>query len=495
MFYQTFVRCVAVCIVVVMVFAFGPVYGSLAVISVLFGILCLNKPLVLLVAYFAFASVSGYMLVFLRSPLVGLLDEAFTVAILCIWIAHGMIQRHLRMEDARFLVVTLLLLVVVFLSFLVNRSSPFGMLHYALTYLSFIPIFLMVREFWSPSRIGSLSLWIILIMVVQVVLSLGWLAGINPLPNPRHLWVDRGIGTFGNSSYLGYLCVACISVLLNLGERSLSLHLRIARLMGLAVLGLMFFLTFTIHAYPALLTCCVWWARAHYLRHKRNPIYLIMVAAIIGSVLAVAVIESETIRRKSSSMRYLERNKAISIWDSVSSSPKGIAYRGFLKEVPRQLPFPVLGAGPGNGGSLVASDRQTPLANRYINYVYETISGQMMIATGSILVTPHAGFLAIYSDIGLLGCLLYYGLHLMAIIRIWRLYKLNKYVLFWQKSLAYSMIPVVVWWLLLSSIVDVFHFDFLTSSLWGALALVWLPYKNEDRPEVHSISEVNEIGL
>jgi len=482
-FTQALVRYAAICIIMLLVFIFGPVQGSLVVCCFLFGILCLNRPRVLLAAYFGFIGVSGYMLLFLRNPVAGLLDEFFTLVIFCIWLAQHMIKRTVIKDQGRFMVLSLLLLAVVFISFLVNRSSPIGMLHFGMTYLSFIPVFLMVREQWLPALIGVFSRWMILFMAVQVVLSVSWLAGINPMPNFRQLWADRGIGTFGNCAYVGYLCVACISVLLNLGERSLPLRLRIAQFIGLGVLGVMFFLTFTIHAYPALLLCCAWWARAHYIRHKSNPIFLMLVTALIGMVLTVAVMWSQTVRSKDTNIRYFEHEKAMSIMASVVRGPKGVAYRGFFIEVPRQLPFPLLGAGPGNGGSMVAFDRRAPLANRYINYVYESIIGQRMMASGSIMVSPHVGLLAIYSDIGFLGCLLYYGLHLLPILRLWRLYNSNAYEVYWQKHLAYAMIPVATAWLFLSTIFDALNFDFLTSCLWAAFALAWSPLKREGEPE------------
>jgi hypothetical protein len=89
----------------------------------------------------------------------------------------------------------------------------------------------------------------------------------------------------------------------------------------------------------------------------------------------------------------------LSFADLVLSSEKFEGYRSAFVEVPGRLPFPLLGAGPGNYASYTAMNARTPLAREYItDYLDQIPEGSF-----GTLVSRTSGIIALYGDLGIIG--------------------------------------------------------------------------------------------
>ena len=86
-----------------------------------------------------------------------------------------------------------------------------------------------------------------------------------------------------------------------------------------------------------------------------------------------------------------------------------------------------------------------------------------------------SGVLAIWSELGPLGLLLYFGFHLYALFRIAKAVRGKAYSDPTQRILAEAFPPVMAMIILLNIITDYLYLAFFTGGLWIWAACVWTP--------------------
>jgi hypothetical protein len=157
---------------------------------------------------------------------------------------------------------------------------------------------------------------------------------------------------------------------------------------------------------PFVLLFLLW--RYERLRFRKAGIAILVVGGIFLGAYRYAQDLWAVVQTEQLAIEGNEDAGVLSFTDLILSSEKFEGYRSAFVEVPSRLPFPLLGAGPGNYASYTAMNARTPLAREYITDYLE------MIPEGSFgtLVSRTSGIIAIYGDLGICGllCMLYvYG--------------------------------------------------------------------------------------
>ena len=164
---------------------------------------------------------------------------------------------------------------------------------------------------------------------------------------------------------------------------------------------------------------------------------------------------------------------------------KGQGYVDVIVNAPKDLPYPILGAGPGNFGSAVGRTYLRPLAEKYINYVATATTSYEYITLSegsSITGYPQAGVLALWSELGPLGCILYWGLHVYAMIWVVRNVRRKAYTSKYGQIFAESFVPVMGMWIALNFFDDFAFSAFLQGGIWIWAAMVWDPAPPDEEP-------------
>ena len=476
----------AFALLLLLIVSIGPIVGPLLFTVVIVGAMLIKHPRPLLALFFSYTAIQCLVTASIRNILVGYLDEMMVVAATVMVLAPRAMGRSggptLRVLSR---LVTLYLMVVgasAWVNAMDTGKAGVPLLHFVLTYLRFVPIFYLAYDCARPGDARSFMKAGTVFLLLQVALNAGWYMGINPLPN-NYVFVDLSQGSMGASNYTAYFLIPVILCLL---ASFITPDVRVRRA-GIVLLLLLstiqFYMCFAVHAYLLLaVSLAIWMLQSGKLA---KHLVRIGVASLLlwGTVLALNVFfqaSGYTFLDELSPTRLLERFAAMKY------SPKGIVYRGVLFEAPHEMPVPLLGAGPGKFGSIVGFQYNTPLAERYINYIYDTWSGREMMLSGSITQNPHCGALGIWSETGPIGFALFFGMHVYAALRISRQYRRGAYRDSVRRILASAILPSMASWLLLSLVWDAFHMSILQCGLWAAMAVVWDP----DPPE----QEIQPVG-
>lgn len=450
----------------------GPFMGAGILLAVPFLPLLLSHPGATLGCYLALASVQS-LLQMLGIPLVSYADEALVVVMVVVLGARFAMRRRLAPQLNAFYLLSAASFLVIGLSFLVNRPSPIQAVHFTFTYFRFIPVFILAYLFWNTrSTMRLLVTFNLGFIVIQFVLSVLWMLGVNPIPNPKN-WYDVAIGTLGSCAYVAYYSVGFLAVVLariskidRLGDFLLAVFWAI-----FAVVLLL--LTLTMHAYILGACVFVWW----FLRQLRLRaiglgtvgISLSLAAAVVALLLLSSQHYAETIRFSLTPEHVLRRVR------QVRYEPKGIVYENVLRYAPKDLRMPAVGAGPGNFASVVGIEHDTHLVRKYVTYFFDSYVSRELLRSGSISAYPFAGFLSIYGDIGPVGAAFYYGFYILAFLRIRRQLRAGAYRETWRSVAAEAFLPICTVWVAISFAWDAFHIDYLSAMVWMLAAIAWTP--------------------
>jgi len=458
----------------------GPVKGCVILVGLTLAVLMLNRPVLMLFGYLGLTSVLP-MLEMYGFPFVGSLDEVLIVIMVFHLLAKFVIQKAVAPELGSFYLLILITLVEIFVSFLINRPSPVQLVHFVLTYMRHVPIFiftyLYMRNQKSATKFLKFNLWF---LVLQFVLSITWFMGINPLPNPRS-WYDKAIGTLGSCSYVAYYAIGMLAVLLS-WVRTMGRKLTLVPYFWSMLALIMAVITLTLHAYFLIIAVVLWWVVSEI--RKKGITISIVVLTLLATFLIMGFLSYTRGGRELITNNMISKNYISMKYRKMKREPKAIVYNNVLNVARRDLKIPAFGGGPGNFASIVAINNQTPLASRYVSYMFMSSYSERLLITGSFTVYPYAGFLSIYGDLGIVGFLLYYGLFVFILIRIYRNLKHNVYLNKWQLIAAQAVIPVMLMWIVLSLIWDVFTLHFLQASVWMLIALAWDPVESDNCVDV-----------
>lgn len=461
----------SVILIVWLMRSFGVAAGVLFV-PLLFALYALVNPRPVLLVYLVFISCSGMITANLRLPLIDYVDEIILVT-LSLSVALHFLLRRLPVERMSVIGCHMAALCfVTILSWYVNRSPVMQLIHFVLTYLGFVPIFLLGTIVSSKFATTDPLRWLAWFLPLQLVLNIMWMAGINPFANHQWLFFDRAIGTFYDSHMLGYFMMFMIIAITSgwVHARDRSRRLRYVLLLVLALLQ--YLMTFVMHTIPLLIVLlflgAIWFWKDHLGRIMKVTFSVSVVIMVISLVLfALDANLLKTVHKDLTWTRikpYLTR---------VQHSPKGMVYSNVFAKAPQNMRQRILGFGPGNFASVVGVQYGSVHTRRYIGYMYDTYEGRRLWQGTSFVENPQTGVTGVVSEIGLLGGGLYVLVHVSAIVHFWRAIKRRRYAHASDLAMAQSWLLMTLGYLLLSFVWDVFHFDLFSSGLWLWAGLLW----------------------
>ncbi len=432
----------------------------------IFGLIIIGNPKILLLTFWiwsVFMALASYMI---PTNLSIILDFAMIFVLFATYIL-----KRIKFNNIRAVILTTIgLLLLYAISFLVNRPSIVGAGHFAITYFRFLLVFYYSRYFLSPDISKKIYYIIIGTFFIQLILNIGWLLHINPLPNYTLNPADFAIGTFNACNIVAYFSIVLstilISVILNKNAPS---KIKTTAIIILPLVYFQIIITYTIHAYIiALLSTIIISITSR--GQKRIKFVLFLLVTILSVIMLFH--EKNTSHKIGSLNAYTLKQR----WYLMISGTKGNTYKEIILYAPKDMPYPIVGAGPGNFGSAMGIKNRTPLANKYINYVLDANSYlRRKLSQGeSITGMAATGFLAIWSELGPFGFLLYWGIHVFALIHIFknvikRQYENNLY----RKALAESFIPTMIMFLILNLLSDFCTVRVMHAGLWILAAVIW----------------------
>jgi hypothetical protein len=455
----------------VLFYLMGPIYGWLLLIAIIWGSMLIGRPKILLMVYGVWIIVGYYVQMVFSNVLTTWLDEILATAMLMVLLMHHIHGRiHLpELRIAKRVLVGLLGLVVI--SMFANQVPKLLAFHFCLQYIRFFLILYYAYYFLSEKDLHTVLKTIVILFLLQVVLNTGWLLGVNPLPTWQ-FGVDFAIGSGLGANVVAYYCVAMLCILFAYIYYAPTFVKRLLGWVMILVVIYQLYFTFTFHA-DMIAVVCLGLQLVVSPRPLRKKLEWIWRGALVGLVVlfVYAFLPASGLVKFVFSPAYLTLR-----WHGLLEGPKGQSYVNNLYYLPKEVPLqPFIGAGPGNAGSMVARLHRRPLADRYFNWVVLSVDERQLSGSGSIINGPMTGVLAIWSELGPLGLLLYFGFHLYAFFRVAKAVRIKAYSDPTQRILAESFLPVMAMIIMLNILTDYLYLVFFTSGLWIWAACVWTP--------------------
>jgi len=453
---------VLVLVLPILMLSFGIPTGGAIPLIVFASVLFVARPRVLIAVYWIWACIAYLAELTLRSVFTRYTDEALTLFLWIVLIGYLVMGRPDTRKIRGFTWPFLSLLGLAGVSMFVNRPASAAGAQFLLAYLRFFPAFCLGYLFLKPSCHRNVYVTLSAILLLQAVLNAGWFLRISPLPNAHLGTQDVAKGSFELCSFLAYLAVFASLVYGGLLSWPTGLLHRTALVMMLSLSLAHLYFAGTAHAsllvIPsfAIFVATLWPS----LVRLRRILSLVMA---VGIVLLLFLCVGMDIGGSRSS--YFP-----SRFSMTARGEKGIAYANVFRRLPYDCPlFWAVGAGPGNCGSVYGLTYRRPLAIKYFGYIQDLYSAERIQRTQgySVLGYPACGFLTILSELGPLGVLLFYGLHVRLALKIRRRLRtggLRDRPL--TQVLGAAVVAFMPTWLILSLITDMFWMPHLQVGLW-----------------------------
>lgn len=280
------------------------------------------------------------------------------------------------------------------LSWLVNDGSLANALRFLYSILRILIVFAWVL---LSGRTTEIRRFVLKLVAVLVIVQLPFFA---------YGFATRGKGYVGDFARGAVITGSAYEVALYMflgilvcGALYVSTREKRYLLYGLAALSLLAATSTKqiILVVPLVLLFLLW--RFERLRIRRAGIALVLFAVVFLGVYRYAQNLWAVVQADQYAMDGTEETALLSFTDLILSSEKFEGYRSAFVDVPSQLPFPLLGAGPGNYASYTAMNARTPLARQYItDYLDQIPDGSF-----GTLVSRTSGIIALYGDLGIIG--------------------------------------------------------------------------------------------
>ena len=473
----------------------NPLIVWVAIIALMLGGGLLGNPERMLLAYGVWAMVGPVLLQVAGGP-VAYIDEALIAGCAATLIGMWVLRRRKDFKHKGFITVYGLLMLTVVVSFLFYRGSPISFVNVLFSYYAFPVILLLAYTCRSERNILVFIKTSAVFLLLQVVLNIGWIIGINPLPN-RHAWVrnmsDICHGSIGRADWLAYASIALVFLFITTARYFPKGRLRTLSILLTVVAAIQFRFTFTNHALPYIVGCA--------------GIYILMISRTIGSfvryvvtgLVLVLILTFMAQAVKSSAVgvggenisELFSKRNLDHRWRNFVRAPK----MNLIKTVtldwqhthPRRW---LIGLGPGNGTSTVGMTRVSPGAYELLADFYLTQTGEEERRGNSLLESTYSGLTAIWSEIGIIGYILFNALHWLLFFRVFRLVRQKRYTNLYQRILAEAFVPALFLFIISSFLNDLFWSDFWQVTIW-----VWAGFVFDPIPEIENDGEnVQEIG-
>ena len=457
-----------------------------AIMAGMFGIIIIGHPRQLLFFYWLWVAVQALVMQMSSSPAPKYIEKCLTAAMIVICVAGYARRRDLGRGTVSFFKIFNLLLGVSLASWIVNKGPVFNAANFFMIYLAFPYIFYVAYTTLDRRHWRYLFGVCIGLMLLQFSLNIGWRLGINPLPNE---WkgtanlADIQQGTFGSCAMVAYFMI--INIFLLFSSLRLDKKYRIWILLLLTVAVLQWYMTYTNHSYLIfLLLLPIYMTISKVPMRVRASLGLLVV---FGALLFTLFSAKDTFRDSSIGGRSqlganFDWKNIENRWERFTQGPKvELITRITVKNATKKPFLWFLGNGPGNGLSAVAMSQGGAFAWEYLGeYIHDTSTYQgkdMESATGNF----YSGILSIWSEIGMVGYVLYTGLYIHLILHVLFKLRRNQYAEPVQIVLAEGFVMAGLLFLMVSFMADIFWAKYFAGGLWIWAAMVWDPVVPEGK--------------
>jgi hypothetical protein len=440
--------------------------GLLAVIGLIMG---MQRPLlfvVILALWYVFAFLGSniyFPAVYYRFAVFTRFFEEFLALIVIGFLLLRIAFRQPVMPAVVLRVGGVLLLYTLANGFL-NSSGLSRTLDYMLSYFRFIGLFAAVCTFLKPTPrlYGRIAAALAAVLVLQFAFDLGWLLGINPVPNQLIASPgDWAVGTMGLSTYASYLAVIGMSLSMTrvLEARFRSVWRHIALFSICAVLIIWGSTQHLLGLAPAVLAF-VWFST---LKRKHWPkIYAVLI--MVSVFLYVADYYNKQFSEAFHEQWYARHRVERTMESKID------VYRDVSRHMTRNNKW-LFGEGPGRFSSVVAMRTVSPLFARYF---YAELDPRRYNPGGSIIHYPRTGVLSLLGDLGVIGFGLYAWMFVYVFARIFRRMRRGVYDPYpYGRVLAAAWCGWAVLFAVLNGITDYLNFSICPLLTWAGAGLFW----------------------
>jgi len=461
----------------------SPIEGAAVIPILSFGFILMGRPRILLFLYIGFLSVQPILQNF-GSTVIKRTDDLLAALMWGLFFSLLALRKINMDRIKKWWKFALMMIVYAAISFLLNRGTVRGAWQCVAIYLTFIPFFALIANYLRPSDFKPLLIATILFFFLNVILNIGWLLHINPIPN--HAWIfiaehgygsgymDASVGTFRSCAWVAYFCVFLLFLLFSL-YRNIDLvgkKWKKRIFIVLIVLFIQLFGTFTNHAYFFFALAFIPFA----LLSKSWKVWhfiLLSVVAIIGFNILIAV--SEPFEKVFSNENLAYR------YEMLNKSAKVQLFNDLLVENAKNNSIEwAVGVGPGNGMGPLGKSNLTPFALKMLLSYYQSTDIRSM-QMNSITGNTNSAVLTLWGDFGLTGTLFFITLYGIAFKKALTVVHSPTSSL-QKRIIAEALTGILPFFALINITDDILYSVFLTAFIWLLIAFLYLPDK-EERPE------------
>ena len=382
-----------------------------------------------------------------------IVDELFIILFLINIVLN--FRTHSKYISKSVLIFSFAYLSLLFFSGVINYVSPFILTEYIIRYGKGLIIVIYSLMFLNIDRkyLFNFMKYLRGFFLLQFFINSIWVLGIKIIPNGNFNNPDWAIGTFGNPFYIALFTGIVLSGTFYefLIRDGISKN-RIMYLTYIILCVVQLVWTDTKHLFfiiPLILMFQLF--ILNLIRYRTKVILLSII--IFFSFNGIRTYLGN----------YLSSNYKTGIRLMITS-PKALAYYNSFVVIPSEVPFGLLGAGPGKGGSFIGKEDNSHLTNKYFTkYNIDELREGTTIAT-----VPYTGITTIQSELGFIGFTIFIIMIFVLSKNIWAK---NRYNIISRYYNHLSQIDFIAFFCLLLFIIENILVDLLQSSFFPVL--VW----------------------
>ena len=390
------------------------------------------------------------------------LDELLQLCV-CLYLLLVLTSKKITINIHKiFKTLFLLFFLLTTVSFLINKSGIWSYIQFLIIYFRPIILILFAAIYFDSYNVPRLIKGVYYLFIVQIFLNYTWVAGINPIPHWKD-FIDISTGTFESVMPVAYLCVFIIYFLIAkklVSQAKTSSSYR--ELLFLLLVLIQLYITFTSHA---ILLGVLGLVGFFFINSKRIIKYAFIGVIVFGSIgLVLKQWESENFKKSTFEILSPD-NVANDRYDRLTQSIKILSfYRVLTNNIP-EIKSPLLGAGPGQYASLVAS-RGSDLYRKYNDVEKLKAKGVEIGDVTSVTGRVHSGMLALLGDVGWLGFCFYYSILVIGFSKCFRFLKSKKHMNTPYPEMFVALIPSIIFYIFLDLIWDMGAFKIISIGFW-----------------------------
>ena len=366
-------------------------------------------------------------------------------------------------------------LLIIVISTVVNQVSPIVMSEYIIRYGKGLIIFIYCIMFLNIQRkhLYTFMKYFRRFFLLQFFVNSIWALGVRIIPNNDYGIADWAIGTLGNPFYIAIFTGVILSgTFYEFFKRKGISKKRLLNFVFIILCLIQLVWADTKHLFlviPSILLIQVFILNLIKFRTK---------IIVVLSLVFIAFQFVSTLPSISDKGNYLQQNFLVGM-ELFTNSPKSRAYYHSFINIPDEVPFGFLGAGPGKGGSFIGKEN-----NSYFNYIYFTKYNIPELRMGNTIMTvPYTGINSIQSELGILGIFL---ICIMILLLSKTMLINNRYNMIGRYFNHLTQIDFIAFFCLLlflseNILVDLLQHSFIPILVWFFVAISYIKYKNINR--------------